>query len=89
MATLETQLWDYDPIDHDLKDAESLYGEEYPIYNYLISRLKTFRKKIELTRWPEEECVDDWTQGIPTFIYKGASRLLGERIRLAEKPKNS
>ena len=28
-------------------------------------QIEDLQKRIELTRWPEKECVDDWTQGIP------------------------
>jgi len=33
-------------------------------------QLEDLQKRIELTRWPEEECVDDWTQGIPLSYTK-------------------
>ena len=33
-------------------------------------QIEDLQKRIELTRWPEEECVDDWTQGIPLSYTK-------------------
>ena len=33
-------------------------------------QLEDLQKRIELTRWPEEECVDDWSQGIPLSYTK-------------------
>ena len=29
------------------------------------SKLEDLKKRLELTRWPEKETPDDWTQGIP------------------------
>ena len=33
-------------------------------------QIEDLQKRIELTRWPEKECVDDWTQGIPLSYTK-------------------
>mgnify|MGYP003328737062 CR=1 FL=1 len=33
-------------------------------------QLSDLRDRINLTRWPERECVDDWNQGIPLAYTK-------------------
>ena len=34
------------------------------------SKLEDLKKRLELTRWPEKETPDDWTQGIPLSYMK-------------------
>ena len=33
-------------------------------------KLEDLKKRLELTRWPEKETPDDWTQGIPLSYMK-------------------
>ena len=34
------------------------------------SKLEDLKKRLELTRWPEKETPEDWTQGIPLSYMK-------------------
>ena len=34
------------------------------------NKLEDLKKRLELTRWPEKETPDDWTQGIPLSYMK-------------------
>ena len=34
------------------------------------SKLDDLKKRLELTRWPEKETPEDWTQGIPLSYMK-------------------
>ncbi|MEN8162317.1 MAG: epoxide hydrolase N-terminal domain-containing protein, partial [Myxococcota bacterium] len=29
------------------------------------AELEDLKRRLRVTRWPERECVDDWSQGIP------------------------
>jgi hypothetical protein len=42
------------------------------------------RRRIEATRWPERETVDDDAQGVPPVLMPGPRSPLGERVRLAQ-----
>jgi hypothetical protein len=41
-------------------------------------------RRIEATRWPERETVDDDSQGVPLALMQDPRSLLGERLRLAQ-----
>lgn len=41
------------------------------------AELDDLRRRIQLTRWPEAECVDDWSQGIPLGIIQQVAAYWG------------
>ena len=45
--------------------------------------LEDLNRRIDQTRWPDAETVDDWTQGTPLAKGQGADRLLASPLRLA------
>ncbi len=46
------------------------------------AELRDLRERLERTRWPEEETVEDWSQGVPR-VPEGPLRILGREVRLA------
>ena len=45
--------------------------------------LDDLRERLARTRWPERECVNDWSQGIPLDYTQELADVLGRRLRLA------
>ena len=45
--------------------------------------LEDLNRRIDQTRWPDAETVDDWTQGAPARQGQGAGRSLASPLRLA------
>ena len=45
--------------------------------------LDDLRQRLNNTRWPDAELVDDWSQGIPARLPQGSLRVLGTNLRLA------
>jgi len=43
-------------------------------------QLRDLRERLERTRWPERETVEDWSQGVPLAYVQELLRLLGRRI---------
>ena len=59
-------------------DSEKRFGnrssqEAYPMSNNIEpfriaatdAQLDDLKRRLRETRWPERECVDDWSQGLP------------------------
>ena len=43
-------------------------------------QLRDLRERLERTRWPERDTVEDWSQGVPLAYVQELLRLLGRRI---------
>ena len=44
------------------------------VINIEESELTDLRQRLEMTRWPERECVEDWSQGVPLGAVKDLSQ---------------
>ena len=52
--------------------------------NFPEAELTDLRRRINATRWPDEETVTDDTQGVQFATMQAARALLGDRLRLAQ-----
>jgi len=49
------------------------------------AELEDLRRRLAATRWPEAECVDDWTQGIPLAYMKDVCAYWAEKYDWRER----
>ena len=53
------------------------------------AELTDLRRRINATRWPDEETVADASQGVQLAFHASARAVLGDRVRLAQGARRS